>query len=130
MPADRTMLVLPMPPSANNLFFNIPGGRGRAKSGGYKAWITEAGLKLKAQRPLKLLGDVEVHYRFGPRNRSADVENRIKPVSDLLVAHGVIKDDRFIVRLVVEWAGDVRGVEVTVIGFQGELLGQARGQAA
>ena len=130
---DRTLLFLPMPPSSNNCFFNLPNMKGRAKSGEYKTWIAEAGLRLKAQRPLKFLGDVEVHYRFGPRNRRGDVENRIKPVSDLLSAYGVIKDDRYIVKLTAEWAGDIRGVEVTVVALQGELdacLRPARARAA
>lgn len=108
-------LTLPMPPSVNAMFKDrrAGGGRTRAKSKKYRDWLIEAGTILMIQRPPKITGDVVVDYTFGPRHRLADVFNREKAVSDLLVKHGVIEDDRRIVDGRVRW-GDVQGVRVRV----------------
>ena len=106
-----TTYVFSMPPSTNNLF---AGKSRRYLSKGYKVWREEAGWQLARQRPIKIAGDVEIHYRFGPRNPRADLCNYEKAPTDLLVAHGVIEDDRHVVKAVLEWADDVVGCEVTV----------------
>lgn len=114
------MFFLPMPPTLSACFTNVP-GRGRVKTATYEAWIKIAGYKLKAQRPLQFLGDVEVGFRLGPRNRRSDLDNHLKALCDILVKHRVIKDDNRIVKLTAEWFDGIRGVEVTVQGIQGEL---------
>lgn len=119
------MFYLPMPPTLSACFTNVP-GRGRVKTPGYVAWTNLAGYKLKAQRPLQFLGDVEVGLRLGPRNRRSDLDNHLKALCDILVEHHVIKNDNRIVKLTAEWAENVRGVEVTVQGIQGELRPRAR----
>ncbi len=106
-------IVLPMPPSTNRLFANVA-RKGRVRSRVYSDWSTEAGWALKQQPRHSFPGDVELSMRFGPRDRRSDVTNRIKAAEDLLVEHGIIADDRFVVRAVAEWAADVRGCEVTI----------------
>lgn len=109
-------LILPFPPSINNMFVN--GLRGRFPSQKYKDWIMEAGTEIMLQRPLKVTGPVNLTFEFqeGRDNRKRDVTNLIKAPEDLLVKHGIIEaDDGSIVRRVeARWNADVEGVRVTV----------------
>jgi Holliday junction resolvase RusA-like endonuclease len=88
------MILLPVAPSTNNLFFNVP-GRGRIKSTEYNRWLCDAGVLLKQQSPAAMMGAVEVTIRI-PEKTRGDLDNRIKAPLDLLVKHGVIEDDRFV----------------------------------
>lgn len=86
-------LVLPYPPTANNLYRNLRTG-GRVKTGHYNAWLADALALLRGQR----FTPVEGSYRLRifvdrPDNRARDIDNTIKPVSDLLKKAGVISDD-------------------------------------
>lgn len=57
---------------------------------------------------------VEVTYRFGkPDKRQRDLGNLEKAPSDLLVAHGILKDDSLIHRMILEWA-DLQGMEAEI----------------
>ena len=104
-----------LPPSVNNLYFNLPHGRGRAQSREYRAWLELAGAEIRLMQRVPLTkGDVRMGYALKRPNKLSDRSKRIKGLVDALVKFGVIEDDRFIVgydRL--EWA-DVAGVEVTV----------------
>lgn len=96
------MIRIPIPPSLNGIFRNVP-GIGRVKTGGYKRWITQAGYAVLAQRPEKWKGDVAVSIAIGPRQRG-DLDNRIKPVLDLLTKMQVIEDDRKVVEITARWS--------------------------
>jgi len=110
---DPLTLVIAMPPSTNGLYANLP-GRGRVKTRAYKTWLTEAGWQLKQQPRHSFPGDVEVEIRIGPRNRAADASNRIKATEDLLTAHGIIVDDKHVVKVSAEWSNDVKGCQVDI----------------
>lgn len=87
---------LPVPPSANNLFVNVP-GKGRVKSAEYKAWISSAGWLVKSAvvgKPLPA-PPYAVVYEV-PVDRRSDIANREKAASDLMVKLGLITDDKFI----------------------------------
>jgi crossover junction endodeoxyribonuclease RusA len=108
-------LQLPMPPSTNALFANIP-GRGRVKSAAYKRWITEAGWMLRVQRIAPITGRVRVTIRVQQTaKRKADIDNRIKAVLDLLVKNRVIEDDRHVEAVTAQWVSEgLTGVSVTI----------------
>lgn len=107
------MIRIPIPPSLNHVFRNVP-GVGRVKTGNYKRWITEAGYAVLAQRPEKIKGDVTVSITIGPRQRG-DLDNRIKPVLDLLTKMRVIEDDRKVVQITAEWSDfAIPGCEVEI----------------
>jgi len=107
-----TSLVLTLPPSTNNLFINIP-GKGRIKSKGYKSWIKSAGWELVLQHPRSVAGAYRLHI-IVPHNAQPDIDNLIKPISDLLQTHGVIENDRLAKRVTIERAGAATGALVTV----------------
>ena|SRR6185312_1386798 len=111
------VLILPMPPSTNNMFVN--GLKGRFRSQKYDEWIQEAGWELKRQRPSKCLGPVSLEFEFqeveGKRKR--DISNLIKAPEDLLVKYGIIEaDDQSIVRSIsVSWSREVEGVCIKIV---------------
>ncbi len=91
--ATETRIVLPWPPSLNNMFLNVR-GKGRVRSENYRKWATEAGWLLKSQKPHKFNEPVRVRVELNPPNaRAFDLDNRNKALLDLLVEHGVIHDD-------------------------------------
>lgn len=108
-------LMLPRPPSLNNLFVNNRRTGGRFTSKTYAAWQAEAGHALVQQRPLpRFDGPVSVTVGIGrPDRRKRDLDNvGAKAVLDLLVKHGVLADDSLIQRITMEWVEDVTGARV------------------
>lgn len=106
-----TVLTLPVPPSVNALYANVP-GKGRVKTAAYRAWLTEAGWAVRAQRPVPIVGEYELHIEVA-RNKRRDLDGYLKAPSDLLVSLGIIPDDRHCVVLSARWA-DVTGFVVTI----------------
>lgn len=98
---------VPVPPSANALFvtFRDRGGIRRARTSEYKAWATAAGFMVKAQRPHRVLGKINVRILV-PRNARRDLSNHVKAVEDLLVGLQLIDDDRHVQSLDVQWHDD------------------------
>lgn len=87
-----TSLRLPYPPTANNLFGN--GKKGRYRTKGYDAWIGEAMASLRQQNPASTDGPYLLTIiARRPDKRRRDIANLEKPVSDLLVKAGVVRDD-------------------------------------
>lgn len=105
-------IILPYPPSVNKAFRNLAGG-GRARSKNYNAWRKEAQLEIVRQRPGKLQGPYKLTIEAGkPDNRKRDLDNLIKPCSDILVLAGIIRDDSDCVEVVARWHDKRRGVHV------------------
>lgn len=105
-----------LPPTANNLFFSVP-GRGRVKSTAYRKWIEEASwvakLAIKAKR---ITGPYALSVQIGkPDNRKRDIGNLEKPISDLLVSIGAVSDDSDCQRIEIEWSANVDGAFVRVM---------------
>lgn len=110
-----TKIVLPFPPSTNNLFFTTKYGRARTQR--YDSWIMEAGNEILRQRPKKVTGPVTLSFEFQEKDRRPrDISNLIKAPEDLLVKHGIIeKDDNTIVRgISAKWSDEVEGCRITI----------------
>lgn len=109
-------LLLPFPPSVNNLFANNPRTRGRFPSKAYTAWQDEARHALLEQAPLPAIkGPYNATYTFGrPDKRRRDLGNLLKAPEDALVAHGIIEDDTLAQQIILQWADDVSGCRVEV----------------
>lgn len=76
----------------------------RFKTPEYEAYEMELGYLIpKRERPAPIEGKLEVHYRFHFKNHKArDWDNPVKPLQDVLVKLGIIADDRYIYRAVVD----------------------------
>lgn len=95
-------ITLPHPPSANRLW--IRAKRGMRKSDAYCAWLNEAGWFAKSQRPGKVLGAYKLSIHAPrPDKRARDIDNIIKPISDLLQAIGVVENDSYCEMVCARW---------------------------
>lgn len=109
-------LRLPLPPSVNSLFRNVP-GRGRVKTGTYKSWRRVADSYALRQKPQggfpKFERDFEVIVCVPSKTRG-DVDNRGKASLDVLKVYGIISDDRHAVSVTVRRVLDMPGDECRV----------------
>lgn len=91
----KVTIELPMPPTTNHLFVNAWGNR-KGCTEEYQAWKLEAGWILQGYhlapctRPVRL--GMVIHGGKG-FTRGCDLTNRWKALEDLLVSHGILKDD-------------------------------------
>jgi hypothetical protein len=112
-------VTLPLPPSANNLFFNLKTG-GRAKSQAYKDWlrIAKAECLVAYHDAGKPVFDpkqrMSLHLRVGIGYRR-DLSNTCKPIEDALCAFLPIPDDRYNDRVVIERDLDCEGYVVATL---------------
>lgn len=108
------ILTLPVPPSTNNLFINLP-GRGRVISGGYQRWKDAAKDALWGQKITRFNVPVAVTITVPDKGRR-DADNFNKGIMDFLVCHEIIEDDsrRYVRRLTVQF-GDVEDCIVEVL---------------
>lgn len=108
---------LPMPPSVNALYRNVP-GRGRAKTKAYGKWLHAAGMALIQQVRVKRRGPVHIDISLPIDKRGRrDCDNHAKAVIDLLVAHQLIDDDRHVDSLFIAWE-PVPDCTVRVVPFE------------
>jgi crossover junction endodeoxyribonuclease RusA len=118
-------LRLPMPPSVNALYANVA-GKGRVKSTRYRTWLNAAGWAIKEQRPRKVKGDYVLWiWAQRPDGRRRDLGNLEKPISDLLVAHGIVGDDSQCVAIHCYWSGSGRECEVRIEPAQAAVTARA-----
>ena len=111
----RIELQIPYPPSTNKLTRNVR-GRGRVKTNAYEQWLRLAGWNVKYQKAPAIFGAYTLTISARkPDNRKRDIDNLIKPISDLLVSVGVVKDDQFCKRVTAEWLEDGDKENVTVV---------------
>ena len=104
---------VPMPPSVNCLFANVP-KRGRVPTKRYTQWRIAAGMMLNTQRLHRIAGPVSLEYIFGKDTR-ADLGNLEKAATDLLVSSNLIDgDSKGIVRQITMTWGEHEGVLITV----------------
>ena len=98
--AQASVWLIPTPPSLNNIFANGPSGRRKTRA--YQAWRDGAMAAMVGQgqrRSYEPPYEVSLWFHVGSRS---DVDNRIKPVLDLLQMAGIILDDRFVDRVAAQ----------------------------
>ena len=106
-------IILPLPPPSNTAYFNLK-GVGRVRTRRTKAWQTEAGWIVRAQRPPPIDGP----YRFAiyiPEKMRGDADGRIKLAQDLFVKMGLTPDDKHAVSSYVERSAAIRKNECLVV---------------
>jgi len=111
--ADTVTLSLPLPPSVNMAWKNVP-GIGRVRSQEYRRWHKLAMDELALQKPGHIAGKFLAVINLGRIRRRADCDNRTKPVLDLL-AGIVTDDDAYCERVSTGWVDDVPAERVVVI---------------
>lgn len=111
--ASALRLTLPLCPSVNELYANVP-GRGRIATRKYRQWKTDAGWKLQAQPRRQFVGPFRVAI-YLPEKMRGDVDGRIKATVDLLVSHRITPDDRFAKSVLVERSELVAANECLVV---------------
>ena len=123
-PTTQTFL-LPWPPSVNGMWRAVQGRN--ILSQRYRLWREAAGRALRDQRPKDMMGPVRVAIELAPPDaRAFDLDNRVKPLLDLLVANGVITgDDHLTVREISVsaaegFAAHGSGARVTVAPAEGD----------
>lgn len=117
------MIALPMPPSVNALFVQSRMGsrRGRAPSPQYVKWEREAGQALERQPWPECAPPYAVTIAVNI-DRRGDIDNRVKPILDLLVKHGVIAGDQWVDALFVRRDRTVAGCTVHIESESGVAL--------
>lgn len=95
-------LYIPYPPSANHLW--VRAKKGMRKSDEYARWLTDAGWLIKSQKPGTIQGPYKISvWATRPDRRRRDLDNLLKPVSDLLQSIGVIEDDSDCEMITARW---------------------------
>jgi len=88
----HAVILVPFPLSVNGLYLNVK-GRGRVKTKSYIKWQQEAALMLMKQNKPEFKSRVDVVVYLGGGRDDSDCDNYNKCCLDLLVNHGILKDD-------------------------------------
>ena len=115
--SEAVAFVVPLPPSTNSLFVNIP-GKGRARSKAYRAWLEEAGYLLASQRPGSVSGPFSVIVRI-PEKARLDLDNAYKAIGDIMVKHRITSDDKLLHKLTIERTPGIASACVSVLPWVG-----------
>lgn len=85
---------LPLPPSANRMWRKGAGGR-LHKSSEYSAWIESVQWLVVAQRKREqITGRAALTIHCGKFHGGADLDNKIKPVGDMMQLAGAVLNDK------------------------------------
>ena len=109
-----------MPPSSNAMRAHfIAGGKVQSvKSKTYAAWKKSAAWEIAAARPGRINGPYRLYIavqRDWRSKRARDIDNTIKPISDALVAAGIVSDDSLAEEVRAKWADNLDGPAVVVL---------------
>jgi hypothetical protein len=91
---------LPIPPPANNAYFNLPRG-GRAPSKRHREWKKVAGWVTQIASLPKFQGDYSITISV-PKSMRGDVDGRAKLAIDLFAELKVTPDDKHCQRCTVK----------------------------
>jgi len=110
--ADVVRVEIPLPPSVNTAWRNVV-GKGRVRSPEYRRWHKLAYDELMLQKPGRVVGRFAALITIGRINRRCDIDNRIKPILDLLKGD-VIEDDSMCERVSAGWSDTIESGRVVV----------------
>jgi crossover junction endodeoxyribonuclease RusA len=81
----------------------------------YNRWLHTAGWEIISQKPAKIRGKYNIFIAaVRPDKRKRDLDNLAKPIGDLLVTQGVIRDDSDAEMIVMRWTIVGEGVSVRI----------------
>jgi Holliday junction resolvase RusA-like endonuclease len=92
-----------LPPSVNHAYSHTRTGVRRSDA--YRTWLQGEGHSVNRQLAgqTKFDGPVFITLAMKRPRSNADLDNRIKPIFDLLQAHGIISNDKHVHGLHVWW---------------------------
>ena len=106
-------LHLPYPPSANHLW--VRARHGMRKSSSYVTWLALAAIEARKQPFSRVEGQYKISIQAArPDKRRRDLDNLLKPISDLLTQIGAIADDSLCDMLTARWVTTGDGIEVRI----------------
>lgn len=113
------LTITDMPPSTNGLrkSFLKEGKVVSVKSDEYAGWRKAVLWEIAAQRVGRIDGPYTLTIaaqRNWRSKRARDIDNLIKPLSDALVAAGIVQDDSLAECVTARWADDLRGHAVVI----------------
>jgi len=110
-----------IPPSTNACYRNVV-GKGRARTKRYKDWAAAAGWDMnghgQVDGPFTAIIVIDRKARHG----LSDIDNRIKPVLDLLQTHGVIVNDRACESVTAQWGEADGGMSIRISPFLANVV--------
>lgn len=121
MAVEPVTFTLPVPPSVNQLFRNVP-GQGRVKTRVYDDWQGHARTSLRLQNISPIKGQVLVLFGVERQSLAADIDNRIKAMLDVIVKAKIIRDDSNVTAFAAAWLPAANGLAHVQI-FPAEGLG-------
>jgi len=101
-------------------------GRGVIKSKIYREYMEKNLWIIRQQSTGKIIGKYIISFEASrPDKRKRDLDNLIKPLSDLLVQAGVVEDDSLCEELSAKWVNNGSGIRILIREAQsptGEVL--------
>jgi Holliday junction resolvase RusA-like endonuclease len=120
----KTFIFTTKPITLNQLYPTNKHGAGRHKSKAYKTWIAQMVGELSKQcntkQPL-VTGKFGLEIQIGRQGSKADIDNLVKPISDLLVSLKLTPDDRHLDKLLI-YRIDGHDNYISIHDMQGEIL--------
>ncbi len=92
--------------------------RGRRKSTKYLTWLRVSESELLPQKVDKIKGSYQLELHVGKTTTRADIDNLIKPISDLLVKMGITEDDAKMMRCSAEFVTYRKNVLIMIKEFE------------
>lgn len=108
-PLISTVIDMPFPPSVNRIWRAQRGGMGKAVrlSEEYVEWKKQTDLRVMVNRTFRgahqIKGPFEAHIALNMDEQLGDLDNRAKAVMDWAQSRELISDDKFCMRLTIEW---------------------------
>ena len=106
-------------PPSTNVIWRVARNR-IIKSAAYRKWLADMAILIRGQTKDKIIGayGLEILVKRKDRRRR-DIDNFIKPISDLLVSAGVVEDDSLCDVVTAMWDG--QGSSITIILIKNNL---------
>jgi len=111
---NEISFTMPTPPSTNALFKNIK-GRGRVRTDKYNDFILFGITAIRQQKVKPIKGHVVMVIGVERMSGTADIDNRLKAMLDVIVKAGVLQDDRFVTGIAVSWLPAANGLSHVMI---------------